>query len=289
MSDLHSTDLLTIQIRGAVVTLTLASPATRNALSTTLMTQLRDTLETVGERTDLHAVVLAAEGHVFSSGHDLKEIRGASHARQQEIFDLCADLMLTVQRIPQPVIAQVQGLATAAGAQLVATCDLAVAAETASFATPGVRIGLFCSTPGVAIARALPTKQAMRMLLTGDALTAQQALAHGLVSDVVPAEELVEAAQALAEKVAEASSATVALGKAAFYRQLSMSTPEAYAAMAATMAENAVLPDAQEGIDAFLTKRTPTWQGREASDPHAGRGGFTGRSDDREDVRGQGA
>ncbi|WP_029088393.1 enoyl-CoA hydratase [Brevibacterium album] len=257
-------DLIRTETAGAVITVTLTSPATRNALSTALMAELRDALAAIGERTDVHAVVLAADGPVFSSGHDLKEVRGADHARQQEIFDLCSELMLAVQRIPQPVIARVQGLATAAGAQLAATCDLTVAADTAAFATPGVRIGLFCSTPGVAIARALPTKQAMRMLLTGEPLSAQQALEFGLVSDVVPGDELVRRTMELAEKVAEASSATVAIGKEAFYRQITLPTEEAYAAMSRTMADNAVSADAQEGIDAFLTKRQPSWRGRGA-------------------------
>ena len=255
-------DLILSSTQDSVTTLTLNSPQTRNALSTTLMSQLRDALAAIGEDTSVHVVVLAAEGPVFSSGHDLKEVRDADHTRQQEIFDLCTELMLTIQRIPQPVIARVHGLATAAGAQLAATCDLVVAAKSAAFATPGVKIGLFCSTPGVAIARALPTKQAMRMLLTGDPVSATRALELGMVSDVVDDDQLVRATNELAVKIAQASSATVAIGKEAFYQQVSMSVEDAYAEMSKTMAANAVIDDAQEGIDAFLTKRAPEWKGR---------------------------
>lgn len=255
-------DLILSSTQNNVTTLTLNSPQTRNALSMELMGQLRDALAAIGEDTSVHVVVLAAEGPVFSSGHNLKEVRGADHARQQEIFDLCTDLMLTVQRIPQPVIARVHGLATAAGAQLAATCDLAVAARSAAFATPGVKIGLFCSTPGVAIARAVPTKQAMRMLLTGDPVSAERALDLGLVSDVVDDAQLIRATDELATKIAQVSSATVAIGKEAFYRQISMPVEDAYREMSDTMAKNAVIDDAQEGIDAFLTKRDPEWKGR---------------------------
>lgn len=255
-------DLILSSTQDSVTTLTLNSPQTRNALSTTLMSQLRDALAAIGEDTSVHVVVLAAEGPVFSSGHDLKEVRGADHTRQQETFDLCTELMLTIQRIPQPVIARVHGLATAAGAQLAATCDLVVAAKSAAFATPGVKIGLFCSTPGVAIARALPTKQAMRMLLTGDPVSATRALELGMVSDVVDDDQLIRATNELAVKIARASSATVAIGKEAFYRQISMPVEDAYGEMSKTMAANAVIDDAQEGIDAFLTKRAPEWTGR---------------------------
>ena len=255
-------DLILTSTQNAVTTITLNSPQTRNALSMDLMGALRDTLAAIGEDTSVHVVVLAAEGPVFSSGHNLKEVRGAELEHQQEIFDLCTDLMLTIRRIPQPVIARVQGLATAAGAQLATTCDLVVAAKSAQFATPGVKIGLFCSTPGVAIARALPTKQAMRMLLTGDPVSAQRGLELGMVSDVVDDDHLQRATEELATKIAQASSATVAIGKEAFYRQLSMTVEDAYREMSDTMAKNAVIADAQEGIDAFLTKREPTWQGR---------------------------
>ena len=198
---------------------------------------------------------------VFSSV-SLTEIRGADNETQQTTFDACARLMQLIQTIPQPVIAQVQGVATAAGCQLVATCDLAVAAESARFATPGVKIGLFCSTPMVALSRAVPAKQAMRMLLTGDFVSAEDALKYGLVSDVVADADLESATLELARKVASASSATVAVGKAAFYEQRELPVADAYARMSQVMADNAVAADAQEGIDAFLTKRQPQWQHR---------------------------
>ena len=223
------------------------------------MEDLIDALTEVAERTDVRAVILATAGHVFSSGHDLTEIRGADHETQQTTFDACARLMQLIQTIPQPVIAQVQGVATAAGCQLVATCDLAVAAESARFATPGVKIGLFCSTPMVALSRAVPAKQAMRMLLTGDFVSAEDALKYGLVSDVVADADLESATLELARKVASASSATVAVGKAAFYEQRELPVADAYARMSQVMADNAVAADAQEGIDAFLTKR-PQWR-----------------------------
>ena len=246
----------------AVATVAINEPHTRNALSLAVMNELIETLAEVAESTDVRAVILRTAGHVFSSGHDLTEIRGAELESQQETFAACSRLMQLIQAIPQPVIAQVQGVATAAGCQLVASCDLAVAAESARFATPGVKIGLFCSTPMVALTRAVPAKAAMRMLLTGDFLSAADALTFGLVSDVVADDELESATAELAGKVASASSATVAIGKAAFYEQRDLSVAEAYAHMSEVMAHNAVAPDAQEGIDAFLRRREPQWQHR---------------------------
>ncbi|SMX82582.1 short chain enoyl-CoA hydratase [Brevibacterium sp. 239c] len=246
----------------AVATIVINEPETRNALSRSVMNELIDTLAEVRRRTDIRAVILATAGHVFSSGHDLKEISGAKLEVQQETFAVCSQLMQLIQSIPQPVIAQVQGVATAAGCQLVASCDLAVAAQSARFATPGVKIGLFCSTPMVALTRAVPAKTAMRMLLTGDFLNAADALTHGLVSDVVADDELEAATVELARKVASASSATVAVGKAAFYEQRDLPVADAYAHMSEVMARNAVAADAQEGIDAFLSRREPQWQHR---------------------------
>lgn len=245
-----------------VAVVTINEPATRNALSLAVMETLIDTLTEVGQRTDVRVVIVRTAGHVFSSGHNLGEIRGADRDTQQEIFEACSRLMLLVQSIPQPVIAQVQGVATAAGCQLVAACDLAVAADSARFATPGVKIGLFCSTPMVALSRAVPAKQTMRMLLTGDFVSAEDALRFGLVSDVVAEDELESAALDLARKVASASSATVAIGKAAFYEQRELPVADAYARMSQVMAHNAVAADAQEGIDAFLSKREPQWKHR---------------------------
>lgn len=263
MTETESTNIVLISIDDAVATVTLNNEAKRGALSLPAMRGLIEAFTQIGERTDVHAVILRSEGaKVFSSGHDLSEVRAADEAGQQEIFETCSELMLLIQSIPQPVIAEVQGLATAAGCQLVATCDLAVAADTAHFATPGVRIGLFCSTPMVALTRAVDRKTAMRMLLTGEPINAEQALTHGLISHVSSPEELPATTRAVAEKVAEASSATVAIGKQAFYQQINLDTKDAYAAMSQTMAANAVMPDAREGIGAFLDKREPVWQHR---------------------------
>lgn len=257
-----SETLVLLDVEESIATVTLNNPAKRGALSLAVMRGLVDAFTDVGERTDVHAVVLRSEGKVFSAGHDLGEVRGADHSRQQEIFSACAELMLTIQRIPQPVIAQVHGLATAAGCQLVATCDLAVASEEAMFATPGVKIGLFCSTPMVALTRAVDRKTAMKMLLTGEPIPATEARTQGLVSHVVPAADLEEATIRVASTVAGFSAATVAVGKRAFYDQAELTTEEAYRHMVDVMAENAVAHDAQEGIGAFLEKREPTWQHR---------------------------
>jgi enoyl-CoA hydratase/carnithine racemase len=252
--------LVEVSVDGAVATVTLHNPAKMGALSLAAMQQLTAAFTDIGTRDDIHVVVLASKGKVFSAGHDLSEVRGAGEAQQREIFETCSELMLTIQNIHQPVIAKVHGLATAAGCQLVATCDLAVASQSARFATPGVRIGLFCSTPMVALSRAVPQKVAMRMLLTGDPITADEALAHGLVSDVVSDETLDETVADLAARVAKASAATVSIGKQAFYEQLMLSTGDAYAKMSEVMTQNALMADAQEGIGAFLEKREPVWQ-----------------------------
>ncbi|GAA2039492.1 enoyl-CoA hydratase [Yaniella flava] len=249
-----------LDVAGTIATVTLDNPAKMGALSLAAMRELTETFHEVGQRSDVHVVILASVGKVFSAGHDLAEIHGADESTHRELFDVCTQLMLTIQRIPQPVIAKVQGLATAAGCQLVATCDLAIAAETARFATPGVRIGLFCSTPMVAVSRAVGRKMAMRMLLTGEQLSADTALAHGLVSHVVADEDLDTEVVALANQVASASAATVAIGKQAFYEQLDLGTVEAYEKMSEVMTANASLYDAQEGIDAFLEKRDPVWR-----------------------------
>ncbi|MBM3945148.1 MAG: enoyl-CoA hydratase, partial [SAR202 cluster bacterium] len=203
---------------------------------------------------------IRAEGPVFSSGHDLRELQAASTEQAAAIFTLCSDLMEAVRLLPQPVIAQVQGLATAAGCQLAATCDLVVASETAGFATPGVKTGLFCTTPGVALARAVPMKKAMEMLLTGDVISAAEAKEYGLVNRVVPADKLEEETMALARKVAGASSQTIRIGKQAFYRQIAVDRPDAYTIASRVMCENLFEPDAKEGIAAFLEKRQPRWR-----------------------------
>ena len=240
---------------------TLNRPERRNALSLALMKALTECLEELGRDSQVRAIVLAANGKVFSSGHDLAEMRGRTIVEYRETFDVCTVLMETIQRIPAPVIAEVQGLATAAGCQLVATCDLALAAEEASFGTPGVKIGLFCTTPMVALTRAVGRKRAFEMLLTGRLVPAREAAEWGLVNRVVPASELRASSLEMARQVANASGFTVALGKQAFYTQIDLDQPKAYAYAKEVMSMNALAADAQEGIGAFIEKRTPAWRG----------------------------
>lgn len=244
--------------------ITLNRPERRNALSIEMMTELQAALDEVAaDQAGVRAVVLAAAGKVFSSGHDLHELRGQTRADYGRLFAACTALMTRIQSIPQPVIALVEGLATAAGCQLVATCDLAVAAEgLAGFATPGVKIGLFCSTPMVALTRAIGRKRAMEMLLTGRTIDAATAADWGLVNCAVPAGEARATAFGWAAAMAAASAATVAVGKRAFYRQIDQGQSAAYALTCDVMAGNAEFADAQEGIGAFLEKRTPVWTGR---------------------------
>jgi enoyl-CoA hydratase/carnithine racemase len=243
-------------------TLTLNRPQRRNALSLDLMLELLKGLEQFGSNSAIRAVILAAEGKVFSSGHDLGELVGRSVEEYRRIFDVCTNLMKMIQSIPQPVIAQVQGVATAAGCQLVATCDLAIASEEASFATPGVKIGLFCSTPMVAVSRAIGRKRAMEMLLTGRTVDAITASEWGLVNRVVPSADLARETWALAGQVSEASSFTVGLGKQAYYKQIDLDQDQAYVYAKEVMTQNVLAHDAQEGIAAFLEKRTATWVGK---------------------------
>ncbi|OUM90901.1 MAG: enoyl-CoA hydratase [Bacillus thermozeamaize] len=237
-------------------------PEKRNALSLAHMEELIDCFKKIGKKPDISVVILSGEGPAFSAGHDLKEMVGQDIAFYRNLFDVCTELMETIQSIPQPVIAQVAGIATAAGCQLVATCDLAVASEDAKFATPGVKIGLFCSTPMVALSRAVGRKKAMEMLLTGEPISADLALEIGLINKVVPKEKLAEETLALAEKIAAASPFTIGIGKQAFYRQLEMPQEMAYGYTKEVMSLNATAMDAQEGICAFLEKRTPSWSGR---------------------------
>lgn len=246
----------------ALAVVTLNRPERRNALSLGLMTALIDSLDAIGRDDSVRAVILNASGSVFSSGHDLSEMTGGTVVEYRRLFDVCAELMTKVQSIPQPVIAEVQGMATAAGCQLVATCDLAVASEAAKFATPGVKIGLFCTTPMVALTRAIGRKRAMEMLLTGKAIDAQTAAEWGLINRVVPAEELSSSTRELAGQIASASSLTVGLGKQAFYAQIDLDQPKAYAYAKEVMSMNALAADAQEGITSFLEKRVPCWTGR---------------------------
>ena len=245
--------------RGPVTMLTLDRPERRNALSAGLLRRLGDALDAIGADASVRVVVLAGAGPAFCAGHDLGEMVGRSEEEYRELFVLCSEVMLRLREMPQPVIARVHGLATAAGCQLVAACDLAVAADTATFATPGVKIGLFCSTPAVPLVRAVPTKAAMEMLLTGRPVSAAQALAWGLVNRVVPAEKLDEAIAELCGPILAASPMTVRLGKAAFYGQLGLDERQAYDLAAEVMTYNACRPDAQEGMAAFLAKRPPRW------------------------------
>ena len=242
--------------------ITLNRPERRNALSLDLMLDLIRCLDELASSGSVRAIILAAAGKVFSSGHDLGEMVGRTVNDYRRIFDVCSELMQKIQSIPQPVIAQVQGVATAAGCQLVATCDLAIASEEAQFATPGVKIGLFCTTPMVALSRAVGRKRAMEMLLTGRMVDAHTAADWGLVNRVVPAAELEPETRKLALQIAGASPFTVALGKQAYYAQIDLDQPKAYAYAKEVMSMNALAQDAQEGITAFLEKRAACWSGR---------------------------
>jgi len=249
---------------GGVTTLTLNRPEARNALSLGMLQALLAELDRVATDPSVRVVVLAGAGPAFCAGHDLKEIRAANFggAYTEMLFAECTKVMLAIVRLPKPVIAQVQGVATAAGCQLVASCDLAVAADDARFATPGVNIGLFCSTPMVALSRNLGRKAAMRMLLTGDLIDADAAIRFGLINEVAPAAELAGRTSALAAKLAGKSSLTLAIGKEAFYRQAELPLADAYAYAAEVMVTNLTKRDAQEGIGAFIEKRTPVWCGQ---------------------------
>lgn len=256
------TDILLRTDQDNIAVLTLNRPAARNALSVALMEALDSTLAAIAGDPLVRVVIIAANGPAFSAGHDLKEIRATpGRAAYEALFAMCSKLMQRIVGLPKPVIAQVQGVATAAGCQLVATCDLAVAAESARFATPGVDIGLFCSTPMVALTRSVGRKAAMEMLLTGEMVPASRARELGLVNRVVPDAELPGAALALARGIAAKSPLTVRTGKAAFYRQAEMDLASAYDYASEVMTRNMLARDAEEGIDAFLQKRAPRWTG----------------------------
>ena len=253
---------------GSIHVLTLNRPDTRNSLSEAMIAALHAALNEIGDDNSIRALVIAANGPAFSAGHDMKELTArrsdADHGRAYfaQIMNACSAMMQAIVHLPKPVIAAVQGMATAAGCQLVASCDLAVGSEAASFATPGVDIGLFCSTPMVALSRNVPRKQAMEMLLTGEPVPAPRARDIGLVNHVVPVGTERDAAIALAQKVALKSAYTVKLGKTAFYRQAEMSLAEAYRYAAEVMTENMMARDAEEGIGAFIEKREPKWEDR---------------------------
>jgi enoyl-CoA hydratase/carnithine racemase len=262
----QDTPILLREKIGSIAVLTLNRPAARNSLSEGLIAELHAALNDICDDNSVRGVVIAANGPAFSAGHDMKELtarrsdpdRGRAYFAQ--MMNACSAMMQAIVLLPKPVVASVQGVATAAGCQLVASCDLAVASEAASFATPGVDIGLFCSTPMVALSRNVPRKQAMEMLLTGEPVPAAEARAIGLINRVVPAGTERDAAIALAERVALKSAYTVKLGKEAFYRQVEMSLADAYRYAAEVMTENMMARDAEEGIGAFIEKREPKWQ-----------------------------
>jgi enoyl-CoA hydratase/carnithine racemase len=252
-----STPALAVDTKATVAVLTLKRPERRNALSHSLLHELDDALTSIAADHSIRVVVIGSEGSVFCSGHDLSEMVGCSEEAYRELFGLCSRVMYRLRQLPQPVIARVQGMATAAGCQLVAACDLAVAAENATFATPGVKIGLFCTTPMVPLVRAIPARPALEMLLTGKPISAQRAYELGLVNRVVPAAQLDAAVQEYVEAILASSDAVIRLGKKAFYAQLSVTEAAAYESATAIMTENATWPDAQEGMAAFLQKRKP--------------------------------
>ncbi len=261
-----ATDELVVRICDAngIATLTLNRPDKFNALSMALMVALEDALRAAAADASVRVIVLAANGKAFCAGHDLKELRECSGRQAIEaLFAQCSQLMLTMTSIPKPIIARVHGVATAAGCQLVATADLAVAVENARFAVSGVNLGLFCSTPMVALTRNLPRKQAMEMLVTGNFIDARTALHYGLVNRVVPADQLDAAVGALAMSIAAKSPAAIAFGKRLFYAQLEAATARAYELASATMTDNLLTEDAACGMDAFISKQPmPAWKGR---------------------------
>jgi len=254
---------LLVDVANGIATLTLNRPGQFNALSSVLIVELQAALDRIAADSGVRVVVLAASGRGFCAGHDLKEIRAMAGAEEVEaLFARCSRMMLTITRLPQPVIAKVHGIATAAGCQLVATCDLAVASASATFATPGVSIGAFCSTPGVALGRAVGRKHAMEMLLTGAPISAARACEIGLVNRVVPAESLDAEVSAMAKLIATRSSSAIASGKEVFYRQLELPLDEAYAVAGHAIACDFFTADGKEGVDAFLGKRAPKWPER---------------------------
>lgn len=238
-------------------------PKSYNALSISCMEVLKDKIEAIAQDSSIKVVILSGSGKGFCAGHDLKEMRANPEREFYElIFDTCERIMMSIINCPKPVIAKVHGIATAAGCQLVASCDLAIADENTKFATPGVNIGLFCSTPMVALSRNVSRKHAMEMLLTGDFISAQKACEIGLINRAVSEDELDNAAAEIATKIASKSPLTLKIGKEAFYKQLDKDLPSAYEHCSRVMVENMMARDAEEGIDAFLEKRTPIWKGK---------------------------
>lgn len=256
-----STPFVLVERSGPIARVILDRPARRNPLSLQMMREATAAIRELGSDPSCGVVVLTGSGPALSAGHEISEMVDRSLDDEREVFRTCVDLMEVIQAIRQPVIAEVQGHAIAAGCQLVATCDLAVAVDTARFGTPGVKIGLFCSTPMVAVSRNIGRKRALQMLLTGETINAATAVEWGLVNEAVPAEQLRARVDELATQIADASPLTLEIGKQAFYRQIDLPQDEAYDQMAETMATNAVTCDAQEGMTAFLEKRAPQWRG----------------------------
>lgn len=249
--------------QNGITTLTLNRPQEYNVLSEEMLNALSQELTQIAQDDTVRVVILAATGKAFCSGHNLKQMRSQPERDyHQQLFTLCSLVMQQILRLPQPVIAKVQGLATAAGCQLVATCDMVVAVDTASFATSGIRLGLFCSTPAVAVSRNLPTKQALEMLLTGDFMPATTAVQYGLINYAVPADQLDNKVNELAQAIIAKSAIAVKIGKQMFYQQLDMPIAQAYEFASCTMADNMMTNDAKEGINAFIEKRHPVWTGQ---------------------------
>lgn len=260
MNQTNNENIITREDENGISTLTLNRPGQFNALSGEMLDELERQLTALDADDSIRVVIIAANGKAFSAGHDLKEIRSSEdQAFHQALFEKCGHIMVMINRMQQPVIARVQGIATAAGCQLVANCDLAVASEDARFAVSGINFGLFCSTPAVPLSRNLSRKQAMHMLLTGDFISAEKAMELGLINDVVPADELNQATMELARKIAAKSPLSVRIGKQMFYRQLPMELADAYAFAGERMACNMNSDDAREGLDAFIEKRKPRW------------------------------
>ena len=251
-----------VRIDGGIAFVRLSRAARRNAMGLQFMQSLESAIDELATDSSVHVLVVEADGPAFSAGHDIAEMLDRDERYYVELFSRCSMLMHSLRRAPQPVIAKVDGVATAAGCQLVAGCDLAVASDRSKFATPGVRIGLFCSTPMVPISRAIGMKRALEMLFTGDAIDARTALEWGLVNRVVPADQLDAAVVALAGQIMQFSPSTLALGKRAFYEQLGLDEPAAYSAMTSVMVDNALQPAAREGMHAFVEKRPPVWPDR---------------------------
>ncbi|NP_001106357.1 enoyl-CoA hydratase domain-containing protein 3, mitochondrial precursor [Xenopus laevis] len=259
-SHLQHTPLTVLQQEHGIRRIILNNPQQRNALSLPMIQSLQKDILHEADDPNLRVIIISAEGNVFSSGHNLKELT-AEYGKDyhMEVFNTCAKLMTLFQTLPVPVIAEVNGLATAAGCQLVASCDIAVASDKSRFATPGVNVGLFCSTPGVALGRAVPRKVALEMLFTGEPISAHDALLHGLVSKVVPEENLKSETNRIALKICQTSHSVVALGKSTFYRQMAKSLTDAYKLTSEVMVENLAMKDGQEGLKSFIQKRKPVW------------------------------